>query len=62
MVLGLYTKLQDTLDKRDPESDLWSGALGIHGLDECNQASEEFLDVCATNQLTIMNTWFKKKL
>ena len=35
--------------------------MGIHRLEERNEAGEEFLEFCASNQLTIMNTWFKKK-
>ncbi len=27
---------------------------------ESNRAGEEFLELCAINQLTVMNTWFKK--
>ena len=30
-------------------------------LDERNMAGEEFLQFCAVNQLTVMNTWFQKK-
>ena len=36
--------------KRDLENDLWPGTLGKHGLGESNQAGEEFLEFCATNQ------------
>ena len=37
--------------RRDPESDLWWEILGVHGLDERNDAGEQFLEFCATNQL-----------
>jgi hypothetical protein len=40
---------------------LWEETLGLYGLDERNDAGEEFLELCATNNLTIMNTWFQKK-
>lgn len=40
---------------------LWSGVVGKHGISERNQAGEEFLQLCATNQLTVMNTWYQKK-
>ena len=45
---------------------MWRGTLGIHGLgihglEEKNEAGEEFLEFCTSNRLTIMNTWFKKK-
>ena len=36
----------------------WQGVVGKHGLDERNEAGEEFLQFCALNQLTVMNTWF----
>ena len=39
----------------------WAGTIGKHGLRERNEASEELLEVCATNQLTLMNTWFEKR-
>ena len=35
--------------------------MGRHELDERNEAGEELLQLCAMNQLTVMNTWFKKK-
>ena len=47
--------------RRDPGSDLWQEALELHGLSERNEAGEEFLEFCATNKFTIMNTWFQKK-
>ena len=47
--------------RREAESDLWRETLGIHGLEERNEAGEEFLEFCASNQLTMINTWFKKK-
>ena len=42
--------------KRDVTSNLWQGSLEIlmHGLDGSNDASEEFLEFCALNQLAIM--------
>ena len=39
----------------------WQGVIGKHGLDERNEVGEEFLQFCALNQLTVMNTWFQKK-
>ena len=72
-----YTDLQDTIDKiprnyilvtlrdfnarvgvLDQGSDMWCGVLGRH---EHNLAGEEFLEFCAANSLSIMNTWFQKK-
>ena len=36
----------------------WHDVIGKHGLDERNEASEQF---CALNQLTVMNTWFQRR-
>ena len=43
-----------------PDEEEWQGVLGKHGIDERNEAGEEFLQFCALNQLTVMNTWFRK--
>lgn len=40
---------------------LWHEVIGKHGLDERNLAGENFLQFCAVNQLTVMNTWFQKR-
>ena len=45
----------------DQGSDVWCGVLGRHGKSERNLAGEEFLEFCAANSLSIMNTWFQKK-
>ena len=42
--------------QRDLDSDLWQGTLGVHGLWERNDAGEELLEFCASNQLSIVNT------
>ena len=42
-------------------NDLWSGVLGRYGLSERNIAGEELLGFCASNALSIMNTWFQKR-
>ena len=44
-----------------PAEKCWRGVVGRHGLDERNESREELLQFCAMNQLTVMNTWFKKK-
>ena len=31
------------------------------GLNERNEAEEEFMQFCALNQLTVINTWVQKK-
>ena len=60
-VMILLGDFNSRVGHREAESDLWRGSLGIHGLEERNEAGEEFLEFCASNQLTIMNTWFRKK-
>ena len=46
--------------KSDKEE--WQGVVGKHGVDERNEAGEEFLQFCALIQLTMMNTWFQKNI
>ena len=55
-VLVLLGDFNARVGRRNPESDLWQGSLGIHGLGERNDAGEEFLEFCASKQLTIMNS------
>ena len=43
------------------DDDVWRGVRGRHGVGVCNEAGERFLEFCAVNQFTIMNTWFAKK-
>ena len=45
----------------DTGNNLWQGVIGKHGLSERNFVGEEFLEFCALNQFSIMNTWFQKK-
>ena len=45
----------------DTGNNLWQGVIGKHGLSEHNFVGEEFLEFCALNQFSIMNTWFQKK-
>jgi len=47
--------------KRSAEDDVWQEVRGLHGIGTCNEAGEQLLELCAVNNLTIMNTWFKKK-
>ena len=35
--------------------------IGKYGVDERNEAGEDFLQFCTVNHLTVMNTWFQKK-
>ena len=46
----------------NPEDDLWHGVVGKYGIEERNLAGEDFLQFCQCNQLSIMNTWYQKKL
>ena len=43
-------------------SDEWQGILGTHGKSERNPAGVDFLEFCAVNELSIMNTWYQKKV
>ena len=43
-----------------PGEEEWQGIVGEHGLDKRYEA-EDFMQFCALNQLTVMNTWFQKK-
>ena len=38
----------------------WPGVRGVHGAGKVNEAGAELLSFCALNELTIMNTHFKK--
>ena len=46
---------------RDPDNDMWSDVIGKHGFDDRNEAGDNLLDFCATNELSVMSTWFAKK-
>ena len=41
------------------DDNVWRGVCGKHGVGSCNEAGEKFLEFCAVNNFTIMNTWFK---
>ena len=59
-ILVLLGDFNARVVKRDHSSCLWEETLGLYGLDERNDAGEEFLELycmCATNNLTIMNTF-----
>ena len=47
--------------KRESGDDVWREVRGPHGIGTCNEAGEQLLELCAVNNLTIMNIWFKKK-
>ena len=44
-----------------PDEECWRDVVRKHGLDVRNKAGEKLLQFCAMNQLTVMNTWFKKR-
>ena len=46
--------------KREGDSDMWREVRGKHVVGSCNEAGARFLEFCAVNDLTIMNTWFEK--
>lgn len=60
-MLFILGDMNARVGKRNPESDLWAGVIGKHGLGERNKAGEEYLELCAMHQLVVMNTWFEKK-
>ena len=41
------------------DSSSWNSVLCPHGVGECNLNGEQLLDFCASNQLTVSNTWFQ---
>ena len=57
MLLGDF----NARDGSSGDDDLWLGVRGRHGVGVCNEAGERFLEFCALNQFSIMNTWFEKK-
>ena len=57
VVLGDFNAKMGLLKPGEEE---WRGVVGKHRLDERNEAGEEFMQFCALNQLTVMNTSFQK--
>ncbi|XP_072048860.1 craniofacial development protein 2-like [Amphiura filiformis] len=43
------------------DSDTWKGALGKHGIGNCNDNGRLLLELCAEQQLVITNTIFQQK-
>ena len=60
-ILIMLGDINARVGRSDSENDLWAGVRGRHGMTDVNEAGKEFLEFCAINQLTIMNTWFAKK-
>ena len=58
LMLGDFNARVGVLDQ---DSDVWQGVLGRYGKSECNLAGVELLEFCAVNELSVMNTWFKKR-
>jgi hypothetical protein len=58
LVLG---DMNARVGRRESDDDTWKEVRGPHGIGHCNEAGERLLNLCAANDLTIMNTWFKKK-
>ena len=49
------------IGKWETEGDVWREVRGLHGIGTCNVAGEWLLELYAVNNLTVMNTWFKRK-
>lgn len=45
-----------------PGDEEWQEVVWKHGLDERNEAGEEFIQFCALNQVTVMSTSFQKNI
>ena len=58
IILGDFNARVGSFDGTDQN---WLGVLGRFGIGNRNPASEDLLQFCVRNQLTLMNTWFKKK-
>lgn len=61
-ILILLGDFSARVGKSLPGDDLRRGVRGQHGVGRYNEAGEALLELCATNNLTNINTWFTKKL
>ena len=43
------------------DDEMWTGVLGKHGIGVRNSAGEDLLQFCEINQLSVMNSFFKKR-
>ena len=59
--MWFYRRLHTRVGVLKAGDDSWQGVIRKHGIDERNLVGEDFLQFCAVNQLTVMNTWFQKK-
>ena len=53
MVLGDFNA---RIGKWETEFDVWREVREVHGIGTCKEAREQLLELCAVNNLTIMNT------
>ena len=60
-LLLVLVDLNARVGLRSRDSDVWSSVFGYFGIDDINQAGEDLLSFCDLNQLSLMNTWFKKR-
>ena len=60
-ILVLLGDFNARVGSRGLDNDMWSDVVGKHGIDDKNEAGDHLLDFCATNELSVMNTWFEKK-
>ena len=58
IILGDFNARVGSLEDTDQN---WVGILGRFGIGDRNPADKDLLQFCARNQLTLMNTWLKKK-
>ena len=59
-ILVMLGDFNARVGKREGESVVWREVRGRHGVGSCNEAGERFLEFCAVNDLTTMNTWTEK--
>ena len=59
-ILILLGDFNVRVGRRVESNDVWKAVRVRHGIGICNEVGEHFLEFCSTNNLTIMNTWFKK--
>ena len=59
MILGDFNaRVRFRLDKDDK----WADVRGPCGIGECDEASSELLSFACTNEISICNGWFEKKV
>ena len=53
--------IEEVDDAEDCEMAPWDRVLGRFGFGERNAAGENLLVFCAANNLSVMNTWFRRR-